>query len=78
MQLETIFHNKTSITDEFQVPENKTEVVMELCRIVAYYHLVEAVDNGSDIHSNLRVNANDALTYWVSLLFQTLHHVIIN
>ena len=68
MQLETIFHNKTSITDEFRVTENKREVVKELCRIVAYYHLVEAVDNGSDIHSKLRENANAALTYWVSLL----------
>ena len=67
MQLETIFHNKTSIMDEFRVTENKREVVKELCRIVAYYHLVEAVDNGSDIHSKLRENANDALTYWVSL-----------
>ena len=58
----------TTLTQEFHVTENKTEVVWELCRIVAYYYLVEAVDNGSDIHSNLRDNANHALTYWVRLL----------
>ena len=58
----------TNITDEFHVPENKTLVVKELCRIVAYYQLVEAVDNGSDIHYSLNKNANDALTYWVCLL----------
>ena len=79
MQLQTIAErNLTSIAQEFHVPENKRNVIMELCRIVAYYHLVEAVDNGSAIHSNLRMNANDALTYWVSLLFQILDHVIIN
>ena len=38
------------------------------CHIVAYYHLVEAVDNGSDIHSKLTENADHALKYWVSLL----------
>ena len=69
MQLRTIAtHNLTSIAQEFHVTENKREVVKELCRIVAYYHLVEAVDNGSDIHSNLRDNANHALAYWVRLL----------
>ena len=72
MQLQTIAmtYNTTSTTlmEEFHVTENKREVIKELCRIVAYYHLVEAVDNGSPIHSKLRVNANDSLTYWVSLL----------
>jgi len=34
---------------------------------VSYYHLVEAIDNGSDIHSKLRVNAANAVAYWVSL-----------
>ena len=72
MQLITIAmtYNTTSttLTEVFHVTENKREVVKELCRIVAYYHLVEAVDNGSPIHSKLRVNANDSLTYWVSLL----------
>ena len=34
---------------------------------MSYYHLVEAIDNGSDIHSKLRVNAANAVTYWVSL-----------
>ena len=71
MQLQTIAmtYNTTSITlmEEFHVTENKREV-KELCRIVAYYHLVEAVDNGSPIHSKLRLNAIDTLTYWVSLL----------
>ena len=78
MQLQTISHNKTSITEEFQVPDDKTGVVKELCRIVAYYHLVEAVDNGSAIHSKLTQNANDVLTYWVSVLFPILHCLIIN
>lgn len=68
IQLQTIDEGKTDITQEFQVTESKTEVIKELCRIVAYYYLVEAVDNGSDIHSKLTVNANDALTYWVRLL----------
>ena len=72
MQLQTIAmtYNTTSITlmEEFHVTENKREVIKELCRIVAYYHLVKAVDNGSPIHSKLRLNAIDTLTYWVSLL----------
>ena len=71
MQLQTIAmtYNTTSITlmEEFHVTENKREV-KELCRIVAYYQLVKAVDNGSPIHSKLRLNAIDTLTYWVSLL----------
>ena len=80
MQLQAIANSTLpNITDEFQVPENKTEVVMELCRIVAYYHLVEAVDNGSAIHSKLTQNANDVLTYWVSLpLLSTLIHIYIH
>ena len=68
MQLQAIANSTlTNITDEFHVEESNSCVIKELCRIVAYYHLVEAVDNGSAIHSSLSVNANDALTYWVSL-----------
>ena len=76
MQLQAIANGTlTNITDEFHVPENKTEVIKELCRIVAYHHLVEAVDNGSAIHSSLNMNADDAVTYWVSLLLlPTLIH----
>ena len=54
-------HNLTSITEDLHVTMNKVEVIKELRRIVAYYHLVEAVDNGSIIHSKLQRNANDVL-----------------
>ena len=57
--------------DRCHVEKNNSCVIRELCHIVAYYHLVEAVDNGSDIHSKLRVNANDALTYWTKTLTVT-------
>ena len=68
MQLQTIANGTlTNITDEFYVSEDNSNVPLELCRIVSYYHLVEAIDNGSDIHSKLRVNAANAVAYWVSL-----------
>lgn len=68
MQLQIIANGTlTNITDEFYVSKNKSNVTLELCRIVAYYHLVDAIDNGSDIHSSLSKNADDALEYWVSL-----------
>ena len=68
MQLQAIANSTlTNITDEFHVEESNSDVILELCRIVAYYHLVEAVDNGSDIHSSLSVNVDNVLTYWVSL-----------
>ena len=44
-------------------------VTTELCRFVAYYHRVEAVDNGSNIHYYLKQNALYAVAYWVSPLF---------
>ena len=78
MQLETIAErNLTIMAEEFHVTENKREVVKELCRIVAYYHLVEAIDNSSDIYSKLRKNALDALTYWVSLLLLPTYRIAI-
>ena len=73
MQLRTIANGTlTNIAEEFHVTENKREVIKELCRIVAYYHLVEAIDNGSGIYSKLTVNADDALKYWVSFLLYFL------
>ena len=68
----------TTLTEEFHVTENKREVVKELCRIVAYYHLVEAVDNGSPIHSKLRVNANDSLTYGSKYCIMAIRVVVID
>ena len=52
MRLQAILQRHL-ITDEFHVEKNNSCVIKELCCIVAYYHLVEAVDNGSDIHSKL-------------------------
>ena len=49
---------------EYQILNNN--VTKELCRFVAYYHQVEAVDNGSNIHYYLKQNALDAVAYWVS------------
>ena len=40
--------------------------MQRLCRIVAYYYLVEAIDNDSNIHYYMKQNAMDALIYWVS------------
>ena len=34
-------HNLTNITKEFNVIENNTEDIKELCCIAAYYHLVK-------------------------------------
>ena len=70
-------HNLTNITEEFNVIENNTEVIKELCRIVAYYYLVEAVDDGSIIHSKLEQNAHDVLRYWVSLILLSISCIVI-
>ena len=59
---------ESTIETEFNITEdqiNNTDT-KELCRFVAYYHLVEAVDNGSNIHYYLKQNALDAVEYWVS------------
>ena len=71
MQIQAISNefNGTEIEEEFNVPEDKVNVAVAMCQIVAYYHLVKAVDNSSNILYYLKQNALDALTYWVSFLF---------
>ena len=44
---------------------NSGEDMQRLCHIVAYYYLVEAIDNDSNIHYYMKQNAMDALAYWV-------------
>ena len=58
--------NSTSVEAEFNVTVNDGEDMQRLCRIVAYYYLVEAIDNGSNIHYYMKQNAMDTLAYWVS------------
>ena len=70
-------HNLTNITKEFNVIENNTEVIKELCCIAAYYHLMRAVDNSSIIHSKLEQNAHDVLTYWIGLILFSISCIVI-
>ena len=70
-------HNLTNITKEFNVIENNTEVIKELCCIAAYYHLVRAVDNSSIIHSKLEQIAHDVLTYWLCLTLLSVSCIVI-
>ena len=58
--------NRTTVEAEFNVTVSDGEDMQRLCRIVAYYYLVEAIDNGSSIYYYMKQNALDALTYWVS------------
>ena len=58
--------NSTSVEAEFNVTVNNGEDMQRLCRIVAYYYLVEAIDNESNIYYFMKQNALDALAYWVS------------
>ena len=59
--------NSTSVEAEFNVTVNNDgEDMQRLCGIVAYYYLVEAIDNGSNIYYYMKQNAMDALTFWVS------------
>lgn len=61
--------SNSTIEMEFNVTEDHVNDTVAMCRIVAYYNLVEAVDNGSNIHYYLKQNALDAVAYLVSLLF---------
>lgn len=56
------------IEEEFNIPPDKVNVTLVMCQVVAFYHLVKAVDNGSKIQYYLKQNALDALTYWVSFI----------
>ena len=58
--------NSTSIEAEFNVTVSSCEDMQRLCRMVAYYYLVEAIDNDSNIYYYMKQNARDALAYWVS------------
>ena len=58
--------NSTSVKAEFNVTVSSHEDMQRLCRIVAYYYLVEAIDNDSNIYYYMKQNARDALAYWVS------------
>ena len=58
--------NSTSVEAEFSVTVTDGEDMQRLCRIVAYYYVVEAIDNDSNIHYYMKQNALDALAYWVS------------
>ena len=60
--------SSSTIEMEFNVTERHVNDIVAMCRIVAYYNLVEAVDNGSNIHYYLKQNALDAVAYLVSLL----------
>lgn len=42
------------IQEEFTVPADKVNGTVAMCQIVAYYHLVKAVDNSSNIYYYLR------------------------
>ena len=59
--------NTTTVEAEFNVTVNNGEDMQRLCRIVAYYYLVEAIDNESNIYYYMKQNAMDAVAYWVSL-----------
>ena len=59
--------NSTTVEAEFNVTVTSGEDMQRLCRIVAYYYLVEAIDNDSNIYYYMKQNAMDALAYWVSL-----------
>ena len=70
MQLHAAFQavilNNTTVEDEFNITVNSGEDMQRLCRIVAYYYLVEAIDNDSNIYYYMKQNALDVLAYWVS------------
>ena len=68
MQHEALILNSTTVEEEFNVTVNYTETadIQRLCRIVAYYYFVEAIDNDSNIYYYMKQNAMDALAYWVS------------
>ena len=65
MQYEAIYINSTTVEAEFNVTVNSGEDMQRLCRIVAYYYLVESIDNDSNIYYYMKQNALDALAYWV-------------
>ena len=65
--------NTTSVEAEFNVTVTNSEDIQRLCRIVAYYYLVESIDNGSNIYYYMKQNAIDALTYWVSFYKRFIH-----
>ena len=66
MQFQAVILNSTTVEDEFNVTVNSSEDMQRLCRIVAYYYLVDANDNDSNIYYYMKQNAMDALAYWVS------------
>ena len=73
MNINSIQTSTEVIEEEFNITADNVNVVVAMCRLVAYYHLVEAVDNGSNIYYYVKQNALDALAYWVSLLNTSVH-----
>ena len=55
--------DRTIIEAVFNVTVNNGEDMRRLCRITAYYYLVEAINNDSNIHYNIKQNDMDALAY---------------
>ena len=66
MQYESLRLNSTTVEAEFNVTVTSSEDMQRLCRIVAYYYFVEAIDNDSNIYYYMKQNAMNALAYWVS------------
>ena len=50
VELAILMLNSTTVEAEFIVTVNSGEDMQILCHIVAYYYLVEAIDNDSNIH----------------------------
>ena len=67
--------NSSSVEAQFNVTVSSHEDMQRLCRIVAYYYLVEAIDNDSNIYYYMKQNAMDALAYWVSFTRDLCMHV---
>ena len=67
MQYEALRSNSTTVEEEFNVTVTDGEDMRRLCRIVANYYLVEAIDNDSNIYYYMKQNAMDAVAYWVCL-----------
>ena len=64
--------NRTTVEAEFNVTVNGGEDMQRLCRIVAYYYLVEAIDNNSNVYYYMKQNAMDAVAYWISFIIKEI------
>ena len=63
MQYESLRLNSTTVEAEFNVTVTSSEDMQRLCRIVAYYYFVEAIDNDSNIYYYMKQNAMNALVF---------------